>query len=97
MTRPRDRHAQLRGLRFHYLDWGTAGLPPVLLLHGGAQTAHSYDEVAPTLARTHDVVSLDQRGHGDTSWHRAIGARTSPATSTRCSIISGGTRLRWSA
>jgi pimeloyl-ACP methyl ester carboxylesterase len=68
MTRIRDGHARLRGLRFHWLDWGTAGLPPVLLLHGGAQTAHSYDEVAPALARRHHVVSLDQRGHGDTSW-----------------------------
>lgn len=64
----RDRWARLRGLRFHWLDWGAAGLPPVLLLHGGAQTAHSFDEVAPGLARRHHVVSLDQRGHGDTSW-----------------------------
>ncbi len=68
MARPRDHHARLRGLRFHYLDWGSAGAPPVLLLHGGAQTAHSYDEVAPRLARTHHVVALDQRGHGDTEW-----------------------------
>src|SRR5262245_34472515 len=68
MARPRDHHARLRGLRFHWLDWGAAGAPPLLLLHGGAQTAHSFDEVAPGLARTHHVVSLDQRGHGDTDW-----------------------------
>jgi pimeloyl-ACP methyl ester carboxylesterase len=68
MRRARDRFARLRGLRFHWLEWGTAGAPPVLMLHGGAQTAHSFDEVAPRLARDHDVVCLDQRGHGDTDW-----------------------------
>jgi pimeloyl-ACP methyl ester carboxylesterase len=65
---PRNRYASLRGLRFHYLDWDRAGAPPLLLLHGGAQTAHSFDEVAPDLARDHDVVCLDQRGHGDSDW-----------------------------
>jgi pimeloyl-ACP methyl ester carboxylesterase len=63
-----DRRVHLGGLRFHYLDWGPTGLPPVLMLHGGAQTAHSFDEVAPVLARRHHVVCLDQRGHGDTDW-----------------------------
>jgi pimeloyl-ACP methyl ester carboxylesterase len=38
------------------------------MLHGAAQTAHSFDEVAPPLARTHHVVCLDQRGHGDSDW-----------------------------
>ena len=66
MASPRDGTTTLNGLRFHFLDWGTAGLPPVLLLHGGAQTAHSWDEVAPDLARDHAVLALDQRGHGDT-------------------------------
>jgi pimeloyl-ACP methyl ester carboxylesterase len=64
----RDGWARLRGLRFHYLERGAPGLPPVLMLHGGAQTAHSFDEVAPALARDHRVVCLDQRGHGDTDW-----------------------------
>ncbi len=40
----------------------------MLLIHGGAQTAHSWDEVAPDLARDHHVVAIDQRGHGDTDW-----------------------------
>jgi pimeloyl-ACP methyl ester carboxylesterase len=64
----RDVFATLRGLRFHWLHWGTAGRRPLLLLHGAAQTAHSFDEVAPDLARDHHVVCLDQRGHGDTDW-----------------------------
>src|SRR6266404_4520540 len=50
---PADVTTTLNGLRFHFLDWGTRGEPPMLLLHGGAQTAHSWDEVAPDLARDH--------------------------------------------
>lgn len=65
---PRDCFADVGGLRFHYLDWGTAGLTPLLCLHGITQTAHSWDEVAPVLARRHHVRALDQRGHGDSSW-----------------------------
>jgi pimeloyl-ACP methyl ester carboxylesterase len=68
MSRPRDRTLHAAGLRLHLLEWGAAGMPPMLLLHGGAQTAHSFDEVAPGLARDHDVIALDQRGHGDSDW-----------------------------
>lgn len=68
MPTPADRTATLRGLRFHWLDWGTAGAAPLLMLHGAAQTAHSFDEVAPALTRHHHVVAADQRGHGDTAW-----------------------------
>ena len=63
-----DRIAHLNGLRFHYLDHGTIGAPPLLMIHGAAQTAHSFDEVAPALAHTHHTVCMDQRGHGDTDW-----------------------------
>lgn len=68
MAIARDHRAQLRGLTFHWLERGAPGARPLLMLHGGAQTAHSFDEVAPDLARDHHVVCIDQRGHGDTSW-----------------------------
>ena len=66
MATARDGTTVLGGLRFHFLDWGTASRPPLLLLHGGAQTAHSWDDVAPDFATDHHVLALDQRGHGDT-------------------------------
>ncbi len=55
----------LRRLRFHYLEWGSPDAPPIVLLHGGHQSAHSWDLVSLYLAQRYRVLALDQRGHGD--------------------------------
>jgi esterase len=60
-----DRFLTVNGLRLHYLDWGTAGKPPFVLLHGGSAYAHWWDFVAPALAEDFHLIVLDQRGHGD--------------------------------
>jgi esterase len=65
MAQYQDRFVTVNGLRLHYLDWGTAGKPPFLLLHGGSAYAHWWDFVAPALVENFQVVALDQRGHGD--------------------------------
>jgi pimeloyl-ACP methyl ester carboxylesterase len=48
---------QLSGLR-----WGD-GEPEMVLLHGGAQNAHTYDTVALALSH-HSLIALDLPGHG---------------------------------
>src|SRR3989338_3427086 len=55
-------------MRFHYLDWGNEGKQPLLFLHGGLQTAHSWDFVALSLRPHFHIRALDQRGHGDSDW-----------------------------
>jgi len=59
-----DATVRLRGLTFHYRDWGGEG-PPLLLLHGLASTSHIWDLTAPLLAERFRVLALDQRGHGE--------------------------------
>lgn len=66
---PVDRDIIVNGLRIHYLDWGTRGKPPLLLLHGIARTAHNYDHLAPHFVSDYHVIAVDMRGHGDSDWH----------------------------
>jgi esterase len=66
----RSRQTVVRGARFHFLEWGKASSPPVVLLHGGNQSAHSWDLVSLHLADRYHVLALDQRGHGDSEWSR---------------------------
>ncbi|MEJ0016806.1 MAG: alpha/beta hydrolase [Acetobacteraceae bacterium] len=69
----RSRNVVLRQMRFHYLEWGAADAPPIVLLHGGHQSAHSWDLVSLHLAQRYRVLALDQRGHGDSEWARDVG------------------------
>ena len=65
---PAAHHVILRGMRFHYLDWGTRGRPPALFLHGGGLNVHTWDLVCGSLKPERHCLALDQRGHGDTEW-----------------------------
>src|SRR5437588_24964 len=47
------------------LVWGT-GEPEVVLVHGGAQNAHTWDTVALALGRP--LVAVDLPGHGHSGW-----------------------------
>ena len=68
LTLPDAHHVILRGMRFHYLDWGTPGRPPMLFLHGGGLNVHTWDLVCASLKTERRCLALDQRGHGDSEW-----------------------------
>jgi pimeloyl-ACP methyl ester carboxylesterase len=61
-----DRTILLRGLRFHYTEWGAPTAPPIVLLHGITGHARTWDDEARLLSASRRVLVLDQRGHGDT-------------------------------
>ena len=65
-----SRNVVARHLRFNVLDWGPEDAPVIFCLHGGHQSAHSWDLVSLSLARQYRVIAPDQRGHGDTEWAR---------------------------
>ena len=61
----RDRVPLPSGRSLSALIWGDAA-PRVVLLHGGAQNAHTWDTVA--LALGLPLVALDLPGHGHSDW-----------------------------
>ena len=65
---PLDRNITVNGLDIHYLEWGAPDKPPLVLLHGIARVAHSFDHLAPHFAANYRVIAIDMRGHGDSAW-----------------------------
>jgi pimeloyl-ACP methyl ester carboxylesterase len=59
---------EVGGLRLHYLDYGMAGRPPILCVHGGAAHGHWFDFFASGFVADFHVRALDFRGHGDSQW-----------------------------
>jgi pimeloyl-ACP methyl ester carboxylesterase len=77
LDRPEDRiqpapsasgFVEAGGLRLHYLDYGTAGRPAMLCVHGGGAHAHWFDFVARDFSADYHVLAPDLRGHGDSAW-----------------------------
>lgn len=58
-------------LRLHYADWGNAGAPPLILVHGNRDHGRSWDAVAEILRHDWHVIAPDLRGHGDSEWVNA--------------------------
>jgi pimeloyl-ACP methyl ester carboxylesterase len=59
------RYVHAGAVKLHYLDYGTAGRPTMLCIHGSAANGHWFDFVAPGLTQDYRVLALDLRGHGD--------------------------------
>jgi pimeloyl-ACP methyl ester carboxylesterase len=55
-------------LRLHYVDWGNADAPPLLLVHGGRDHCRNWDWVAEALRHDYHIIAPDLRGHGDSQW-----------------------------
>lgn len=55
-------------LRLHYVDWGNADKPPLLLIHGGRDHCRSWDWTAEALREDWHIIAMDHRGHGDSQW-----------------------------
>lgn len=70
-TDPVQREIDTGELTLRYLDWGDEEAPPLVLLHGFAQTAHSWDLISLSLCDRYRVIALDARGHGDSDWSPA--------------------------
>jgi pimeloyl-ACP methyl ester carboxylesterase len=66
----RDLFLTVNGLRLHIVETGAASArrPAMILLHGIARHARTFDHVAREFSRTYRVLAVDMRGHGDSAW-----------------------------
>src|SRR5260370_38072277 len=62
ITLPDDHQVIIGSMRFHYLDWGGTRAP-ILFLHAGGLTAHTWDCVAVMLRELFRCIALHHRGH----------------------------------
>ena len=62
----REGRFDFQGIRYRYLSWGSASRTqaPVVLLHGFAQSARAWSEVAEALADRWPVYAFELVGHG---------------------------------
>jgi pimeloyl-ACP methyl ester carboxylesterase len=65
----RSHFIQVRGLRYHVLEWGDASMvtpqrPPLVMLHGWMDVGASFQFVVDALPTDRHVVALDWRGFG---------------------------------
>jgi esterase len=76
-----DEHDIILGrMRFHYLDWGKPDRVPVVFLHGGGLTAHTWDLVCLQLRDHYWCLAPDARGHGDSEWSKEMDYSTKAHT-----------------
>ncbi len=61
----RESQTSISGGEVSALIWGT-GTPEIVLIHGGAQNAHTWDTVA--LALNIPLLAIDLPGHGHSDW-----------------------------
>ncbi|GGM89730.1 alpha/beta fold hydrolase [Dactylosporangium sucinum] len=65
-SRPDEGTTDVDGTSITYRAWGDAGMPGVVLVHGGAAHAHWWDHIGPLLVEgRRRVVAVDLSGHGD--------------------------------
>jgi pimeloyl-ACP methyl ester carboxylesterase len=65
---PTSRRFISQRLKLAYADWGNAGAPLLILMHGGRDHSRSLDFVARGLSDRYHVIAPDLRGHGDSDW-----------------------------
>ena len=63
-----DEYHHLNGCKLHCMDWGNAGAPALLMVHGLTRQAHAFDRTAERLRERFHCLALDVRGRGESDW-----------------------------
>ena len=65
---PRSKTLALNGLQVRYLEWGDAGAPPVVCVHGYTSSAEAFNAPARRFEDRFRLIVPDVRGHGESAW-----------------------------
>jgi len=68
MTTPHSRYIKVNGFEHHFMEWGSAGKPPLILWHGFARTGRDFDDLAQALAADWHIFAPDTLGRGLSEW-----------------------------
>jgi pimeloyl-ACP methyl ester carboxylesterase len=67
-AKSRSVYIEQGSVRLHATDYGGAGKPICLLVHGAIAHGHWWDGIIPELRDLVRPVTVDLRGHGDSEW-----------------------------
>jgi esterase len=65
---PVSKTLKINDLALHYLEWGAAGTPPIVCVHGYTGSADAFNALARHLQDRFRIPALDVRGHGESAW-----------------------------
>jgi len=63
-----SRYVELAGRQLHYMEWGRAEAPVVIMWHGLARTGRDFDVIAATLSDRFRLICPDTPGRGLSCW-----------------------------
>ena len=68
MTAPISKYITVLDREIHYVEWGEASKPKLVMWHGLARTGRDFDDLAAALARDWNIVAPDTIGRGLSQW-----------------------------
>lgn len=67
-TTPQSCYVTILDREIHYMAWGNAAAPPIILWHGLARTSRDFDALAAALSDRYHLIAPDTLGRGLSEW-----------------------------
>jgi pimeloyl-ACP methyl ester carboxylesterase len=71
MSVPTSHYINILGREIHYMQWGDASKPPLIMWHGLARTGRDFDDLAMALSNDWHIIAPDTIGRGLSQWSPA--------------------------
>jgi esterase len=71
LTQAASKTLGVNDLALHYLEWGEAGGPDIVCVHGYTGSADAFNALARHFEDRFHIIAPDVRGHGESAWSAA--------------------------